>query len=222
MINLPIRQKVTIMLAVMSGMLLAALDQTIVSTALPRIVSELHGLKDLSWVVTAYLLTSTITVPISGKLSDIFGRKKIFLIAIFVFVFGSALSGLSQNMPELIGFRALQGIGAGMLMSNAFAVIGDLFSPKERGRWQGIIGGVFGLASVIGPLLGGYLTDHYTWRWIFYVNVPVGFLAFFMITRFMPHIPSDKERQRIDFLGAGLLAAGLSGLLLGFVWGGNQ
>lgn len=222
MINLSTRQKIPIMLAVMSGMLLAALDQTIVSTALPRIVSELHGLKDLSWVVTAYLLTSTISVPISGKLSDIFGRKKLFLLAILIFVTGSALSGLSQNMAELIGFRALQGIGAGMLMSNAFAVIGDLFTPAERGRWQGIIGGVFGLASVIGPLLGGYLTDHASWRWNFYINVPVGILAFFMISSLMPHIESDKKRQQIDYLGAGLLAGGLSSLLLGFVWGGSQ
>ena len=155
MLHLSTRQKIPIMLAVMSGMLLAALDQTIVSTALPRIVSELHGLKDLSWVVTAYLLTSTISVPISGKLSDIYGRKKLFMVSIFIFVLGSALSGISQNMAELIGFRALQGIGAGMLMSNAFAVIGDLFTPAERGRWQGIIGGVCGLSSVIGPLLGG-------------------------------------------------------------------
>jgi EmrB/QacA subfamily drug resistance transporter len=221
-INLSTRQKIPIMLAVMSGMLLAALDQTIISTALPRIVSDLHGLKDLSWVVTAYLLTSTISVPISGKLSDIYGRKKLFLLAILIFVAGSALSGLSQNMAELIGFRALQGIGAGMLMSNAFAVIGDLFTPVERGRWQGIIGGVFGLASVIGPLLGGYLTDHASWRWNFYINVPVGILAFFMISSFMPHIESDKKQQKIDYLGAGLLAGGLSSLLLGFVWGGSQ
>ena len=222
MLHLSTRQKIPIMLAVMSGMLLAALDQTIVSTALPRIVSDLHGLKDLSWVVTAYLLTSTISVPISGKLSDIYGRKKLFLLAILIFVAGSALSGLSQNMAELIGFRAVQGIGAGMLMSNAFAVIGDLFTPAERGRWQGIIGGVFGLASVVGPLLGGYLTDHASWRWNFYINVPVGILAFFMISSFMPHIESAKERSRIDYLGAGLLAGGLSSLLLGFVWGGSQ
>ena len=222
MINLPMRQKITIMLAVMSGMMLAALDQTIVATALPRIVTELHGLKDLSWVVTVYLLTSTISFPISGKLSDIYGRKKLFLAGIAVFVVGSALSGLSQNMAELIGFRAFQGIGAGLLMSNAFAVIGDLFTPKERGRWQCIIAGVFGLASVIGPLLGGYLTDHASWRWIFYVNVPVGILAFFMITTFMPHIASSKARQRIDYAGAGLLAVGLSSLLLAMVWGGNQ
>lgn len=222
MLHLSTRQKIPIMLAVMSGMLLAALDQTIVSTALPRIVSDLHGLKDLSWVVTAYLLTSTISVPISGKLSDIYGRKKLFLLAILIFVTGSALSGISQNMAQLIGFRALQGIGAGMLMSNAFAVIGDLFTPAERGRWQGIIGGVFGLASVIGPLLGGYLTDHASWRWNFYINVPVGILAFFMISSFMPHIDPDKKRQRIDYWGAGLLAGGLSALLLGFVWGGSQ
>jgi EmrB/QacA subfamily drug resistance transporter len=220
--NIPMRQKILVMAAAMSGLLLAALDQTIVSTALPRIVSDLHGLRDLSWVVTAYLLTSTVSVPISGKLSDIFGRKKLFLIAILVFVAGSALSGISQNMAELIGFRAFQGIGAGMLFSMTFAVIGDLFSPAERARWQGIIAGVFGLASVIGPLLGGYLTDHASWRWNFYINVPVGIVAFLMISRFMPHIAVDRKDQKIDFLGAGLLTAGLSTLLLGLVWGGNQ
>jgi EmrB/QacA subfamily drug resistance transporter len=222
LINIPLRQKITIMLAAMSAMLLAALDQTIVSTALPRIVSELHGLRELSWVVTAYLLTSTISVPISGKLSDIYGRKKIFLIGIFIFVFGSMLSGLSQNMGELIIFRAIQGIGAGALMSNVFAVVGDLFAPAERARWQGLIGAVFGLSSVIGPLVGGFLTDHASWRWNFYINVPVGILAFFMISTFMPHIESDNKNQSIDYLGAGLLAGGLSGLMLALVWGGNQ
>lgn len=221
MIHLPIRQKITIMLAVMSGMLLAALDQTIVSTALPRIVAELHGLNSLSWVVTAYLLTSTISVPISGKLSDIYGRKKLILIAIFVFVAGSALSGLSQNMTQLIAFRALQGIGAGMLMSNSFAIIGDLFTPRERGRWQGMIGAVFGFSSVIGPLIGGFLTDHATWRWNFYINVPVGIVAFFMISRLLPSIKGQRGAS-IDYLGAGLLAGCLSSLMLALVWGGNQ
>jgi EmrB/QacA subfamily drug resistance transporter len=220
--QIPTRQKILVMVAAMSGLLLAALDQTIVATALPRIVSDLHGLKELSWVITAYLLTSTISVPISGKLSDIYGRKRLFLIAIFVFVLGSALSGISQNMAELIAFRAFQGLGAGMLFSMTFAVIGDLFPPAERARWQGIIGAVFGLASVIGPLVGGYLTDHASWRWNFYINVPVGILAFFLISRFMPHIPSDKKDQKIDYLGAGVLTGGLTALLLGLVWGGNQ
>jgi EmrB/QacA subfamily drug resistance transporter len=221
LINLPIRQKITIMLAAMSAMLLAALDQTIVSTALPRIVNELHGLNELSWVVTAYLLTSTISVPIAGKLSDIYGRKKMFLIGIFIFVVGSMLSGLSQNMSELILFRAIQGIGAGTLMSSVFSVVGDLFAPAERARWQGLLGAVFGLSSVIGPLVGGFLTDHASWRWNFYINVPVGILAFFMISTFMPHIESDDKNQSIDYLGAGLLTGGLSSLMLALVWGGN-
>jgi EmrB/QacA subfamily drug resistance transporter len=220
MIHLPLRQKITIMLAVMSGMLLAALDQTVVSTALPRIVAELHGLNELSWVVTAYLLTSTISVPIAGKLSDIYGRRKLLLIGILIFVAGSMLSGLSQNMAQLIIFRAFQGIGAGTLMSNAFAVIGDLFSPRERGRWQGIIGATFGLSSLVGPLVGGYLTDHASWRWNFYINVPVGIVAFGLISRFMPTIRGKK--QSIDYLGAGLLAGGLASLMLALVWGGNQ
>lgn len=209
------------MLAVSAGMFLAALDQTIISTALPKISSEFNGLSSLSWVITAYLLTSTISVPISGKLSDIFGRRKLLLIGIVVFIVSSAMAGLSQNMAQLIAFRAIQGIGAGILMSNAFAVIGDLFTPAERGRWQGIIGAVFGLASIVGPLLGGYLTDNASWRWNFYLNIPVGFVAFFLITKLMPTIAPTKKHS-IDYLGAGLLAAGLSALMLALISGGNQ
>jgi EmrB/QacA subfamily drug resistance transporter len=225
--NIPLRQKITIMLAVMSGLFLAALDQTIVATALPKIVQQFNGLSQLSWVVTAYLLTSTVTLPISGKLSDMFGRKKLLVIGIASFLLGSALSGASQSMTQLILFRAFQGIGAGLLMSNAFAVIGDLFTPAERGRWQGIISSVFGLASVIGPLAGGYLTDTHhilglttSWRWTFYVNVPIGIIALFLISTFMPHVKQVKEK--IDYLGAVLITGGLTTLILGLTWGGNQ
>src|SRR6266571_1482265 len=157
--NLEKRQKIIVMLAVMSGLFLAALDQTIVGTALPKILTEFNALDKLSWVVTAYLLTSTIAVPISGKLSDLFGRRRLIMIGIVVFVLSSMLSGVAQNIDQLIAYRALQGIGGGILMANAFAIIGDLFDARERGKWQGIFGAVFGLASLVGPLLGGFLTD---------------------------------------------------------------
>ncbi|HEV2412942.1 MAG TPA: MDR family MFS transporter [Candidatus Saccharimonadales bacterium] len=215
------------MLAVMSGFFLAALDQTIVSTALPTIIRQLNGLSELSWVITAYLLTSTVVLPISGKLSDMFGRKKFLLLGIAVFLIGSALSGTSNSMHQLIAFRAVQGIGAGLLMSNAFAVIGDLFTPIERGKWQGAIASMFGLASVAGPLLGGYLTDTHhlfglttDWRWIFYVNVPIGILALFLISTFMPHV--TQKREKIDYLGATFITGGLVSLILALSWGGNQ
>lgn len=221
------RQKVIIMLAVMSGLFLAALDQTIVGTALPKILSEFGALKELSWVVTAYLLTSTIAVPIAGKMSDLYGRRKLLMIGIVIFVAGSLLCGIVGNIEQLIAFRALQGIGGGILFANAFAVIGDLFSVRERGRWQGIIGAVFGLASLIGPLLGGYLTDAHSilgvttsWRWAFLINVPVGIVAFTLIARYLPTIISKKD-EVVDYLGASLLAVCLGSLVIACSLGGT-
>src|SRR5436190_23071411 len=167
------RSKLAILSGVVLAMLLSSLDQTIVSTAMPTIVQELHGLEHISWVFTAYMLGSTVTVPIYGKLSDIFGRRNLYLIGIGIFLIGSILCGLSQTMNQLILFRALQGIGGGAMMVNSFAIIGDVFPPAERGKYQGLVGGVFGLSSVAGPLLGGWITDDFSWRWIFYVNLPV-------------------------------------------------
>jgi EmrB/QacA subfamily drug resistance transporter len=205
----------------MLGLLLAALDQTIVATALPRIVADLHGLNHLSWVVTAYLLTSTVTVPLYGKLSDLYGRKRLFMVAISLFLFGSALCGASQSMTELIVFRAVQGLGAGGLIPLTFAVVGDLFSPRERGRYQGLTGAVWAIAAVAGPLLGGVLTDKVSWRWIFYINIPLGLLALFVIATTM-HIPFHRREHSIDFLGAGLLTGASVCLLLAAVWGGEN
>jgi EmrB/QacA subfamily drug resistance transporter len=211
-----------ILLGVVLAMLLAALDQTIVSTALPRIVTDLNGLSHMSWVFTAYMLASTVTVPIYGKLSDIFGRRFFFLGAIAIFLVGSILSGLSQNMTQLILFRGLQGIGGGGMMVNAIAIIGDIFTPRERGRYQGALGGIFGLASIIGPFLGGWITDNYSWHWIFYINIPLGLVAIAVLASFMPKIVHDIKDRSIDYLGAGLLVLCLVPLLLGLVWGGSQ
>ncbi|HMH31374.1 MAG TPA: MFS transporter, partial [Methylomirabilota bacterium] len=209
-----------IMSSLMLVMLLAALDQTIVSTALPRIASELHGLSKLSWVATAYLLTSAITTPIYGKISDMFGRKKIFQTAIVIFLVGSVLCGISQNMNELVFSRALQGIGAGGLMSLVLAIVGDVIPPRQRGRYMGYFGAVFGIASVAGPLLGGFLTDALSWRWVFFVNIPIGIIALAAVATRL-HLPVHKREHKIDYLGASLLAAGSVCLLLASVWGGT-
>ena len=215
-------KKIFVMLGVMSAMLLAALDQTIIATAMPKIVQELHGLEHLSWVFTAYLLASTVIVPISGKLSDIYGRKIFYMVSIIIFLIGSILSGLAQNMTELIIFRAIQGIGGGAIMANSFTIIGDLFPPSERGKWQGMLGGVFGLASVVGPMLGGWLTDNASWRWAFYINMPIGALAMGLIFFLMPKIAIDIKDKTIDYLGSIALTVALVTLLLGFVLGGSQ
>jgi EmrB/QacA subfamily drug resistance transporter len=208
-----------ILVALMLVMLLAALDQTIVATALPRIASELHGLNKLSWVATAYLLTSAISTPLYGKISDMYGRKKILQGAIILFLIGSMLCGLSQNMNQLIFFRAIQGLGAGGLFTLVFAVIGDIIPPRQRARYQGYFGAVFAVSSIAGPLLGGFFTDHLSWRWIFYINLPLGLLALSAIASRL-HLPVHRQKHRIDFLGAGLLATAVTALLLVTVWGG--
>ena len=211
----------TVFIALMLGMFLAALDQTIVSTALPTIVGDLGGLNHLSWVVTSYLLASTISTPVYGKLGDMMGRKPVFLAAILIFLAGSMLAGLSQSMGELIGFRALQGIGAGGLMVGAQAIIADIVPPRERGRYMGLIGSVFAVASVAGPLLGGFLVDNLSWRWVFYVNLPVGALAVvIVITRL--HLRTPTVSHRIDYLGTALLAGGVGALILLTTWGGSE
>jgi EmrB/QacA subfamily drug resistance transporter len=203
------------------AMLLASLDQTIVATALPTIVGELGGLDQLSWVVTAYLLGATVSMPLWGRASDLYGRKTLFVAAIAVFLTGSALSGAAQSLGQLIGFRALQGIGAGGLMTLAMAIVGEIIAPRERGRYQGYIQMVFVVASVAGPLLGGVFVDHVSWRWVFYVNLPIGAAALALITTSL-HLPVQRGRVRIDYAGAALLAGALTCILLVTTWGGRQ
>lgn len=206
--------------ALLLGMLLAALDQTIVSTALPTIVSDLGGLEHLSWVVTAYMLAATAATPLWGKLGDQYGRKRLFQTAIVIFLIGSALCGAAQDMPQLIGFRALQGLGGGGLMVLSMAIVGDLVPPRERGRYQGLFGAVFGATSVLGPLLGGLFTEHLSWRWVFYVNLPVGAVALVVIAAVL-RIPRRAERHVIDYLGTFLIASVATCLVLVASLGGT-
>lgn len=218
-----------VLISLMLTLLLAALDQTIVSTALPKIIGELQGFDRYTWVVTAYLLAETSVIPIIGKLSDQFGRKWFLIAGVVIFLIGSALSGASQTLNQLIIFRGLQGIGAGFLFALIFTLIGDIFSPAERARWQGLFSGVFALASVIGPTLGGWITDHTTWRWVFYVNLPIGAIALAMLFFRLPNSISARSTQytgraalkRIDVAGALTAAGATVGLLLGLSWGGQ-
>jgi EmrB/QacA subfamily drug resistance transporter len=206
--------------ALMLVILLASLDQTIVSTALPTIVGELGGLQHLSWVVTAYLLASTVTGPIYGKLGDLYGRKVVLQTAIVIFLIGSALCGIAQGMTELIAFRALQGLGAGGLLVTTIAVVGDIIPPRERGRYQGVFGGVFGVSTVVGPLLGGFFVDNLSWRWIFYINLPTGAIAFAVIGAVF-HARTHRVEHAVDYVGASLLAAGLTCVVLFTSLGGT-
>ncbi|HEY7526127.1 MAG TPA: MDR family MFS transporter [Candidatus Limnocylindria bacterium] len=215
-IELPHRERIEILIAVLLGIFLAALDQTIVGTALPVIVTDLKGNDVYTWAFTSYLLTATVSGPIYGKLSDIFGRRPLFMFGVSVFLIGSILCGLSQNMTMFIAFRGLQGLGAGALFPIALAIIGDIFAPSERGRYQGFFGAVFGVSTLIGPALGGLITDNVGWHWIFYVNVPIGAVVLYVIWRVLPtHHERDADRH-IDYLGAVLLAAALVPMLIGF------
>jgi EmrB/QacA subfamily drug resistance transporter len=213
------RQILVVMSGLMAGMFLAALDQSIVGTALPRITSELGGLDKLSWVVTAYLLTQTASTPLWGKISDLYGRKLIFQAAIVIFLIGSFASGAAQDIEELIAFRAVQGLGGGGLFALALATMGDVVPPRERGRYGGYFGAVFGTSSVLGPVLGGFFADGPGWRWIFYVNIPVGLIALF-VTSAALKIPHTRRDHVIDYLGATTIVASVSSLLLFTTWSG--
>ncbi|MFJ4694468.1 MDR family MFS transporter [Streptomyces sp. NPDC088766] len=210
-----------VILALMITMMLAMLDNMIVGTAMPTIVGDLGGLEHLSWVVTSYTLATAASTPIWGKLGDMYGRKGAFLSSIVIFLAGSALSGMAQDMGQLIGFRAVQGLGAGGLMVGVMAIIGDLVPPRERGKYQGMMAAVMAIAMIGGPLVGGTITDHWGWRWAFYINLPLGVVALGLITAVL-HLPKKRSQARIDYLGAGLLTVGITSIVLVTTWGGTE
>ncbi len=220
--NLPRRQVFITLGGVLLAMFLSALDQTVVGTALPKIIADLKGFEHYTWVATAYLLTATIMMPIVGRLTDMYGRKWFYIVGIIIFLIGSALCGLSQNMTQLILFRGFQGIGAGIMMANAFIVIGDLFPPSERGKYQGLIVAVFGLSSIVGPLLGGFITDNISWHWIFYINLPLGIPVVLAFIRFFPDVRPLQVKHKLDFLGMAALVLCISLLIIGLSWAGSE
>jgi EmrB/QacA subfamily drug resistance transporter len=220
--SLPRKQVIITFAGVMLAMFLSSMDQTVVGTAMPRIISELGGFNQYTWVTTIYIITSAIAVPITGKLTDIYGRKFFYIGGIGIFVLASIACGFSNTMNQIIIFRGVQGIGAGVMMANAFTVIGDLFPPAVRGKYQGLMSGVFGLSAVIGPTLGGYITDNLSWHWVFFVNVPLGILVIVLFFIFFPHIKPDNLKHSIDYPGVGLLILTVAPLLLALSWGGVE
>lgn len=215
------KRKLTIMAAIIAAMFFAAINQTIVSTAMPRIIAILGGMEYYTWVITIYMLTSTIATVLVGKLSDIYGRKPFILAGIVFFIIGAFLSGFSKDIFQLITYRGIQGIGAGVIMASAFTAVGDLFAPRERGKWTGVMMAVFGFSSVLGPTLGGWLVDHFAWKWIFWIFLPIGVVAFFMIMSLFPKV-DRKQSEKIDYLGSVLLSLMLVALLLAFSWAGTK
>ena len=220
---LPRRQIILTMAGVLLAMFMGSLDQTIVDTAMPRIIVDLNGFAHYTWVITVYIITSAITIPIIGKLTDMYGRKRFYIAGIALFTIASGLSGLSQSMMQLIIFRGIQGIGAGTMIANAFTVIADIFPPAERGKYQGIISAVFGMSAIIGPSLGGFITDSLSWHWIFFVNIPIGIANIILFVFFFPDIRPDSGRvHHIDYPGMITLSVGVAALLLALSWGGAQ
>src|SRR4051794_17385331 len=215
-LNLSPRAKLEILGAILLAMFLFALDQTVVGTALPRIVSALHGSNELyTWSVTIYLLTATISGPIYGKLSDLFGRRPIVIFAVSLFLISSALAGLSQNMEMFILFRGLQGLGGGAVFPVALAIVADLYTPAERGKYLGLFGAVFGVSSLVGPGLGGFITDTFSWNWIFYINIPIGLISLYILWRLLPAIRRPEAGKNIDYVGAAVFTAAITPFLIG-------
>ncbi len=220
--SLPRRQVLITLAGVLLAMFLSSLDQTVVGTAMPRIITDLGGFTQYTWVTTAYIITSTIAIPITGKLTDMYGRKWFYVVGLAIFIAGSLLCGLSHTMTDLIFFRGFQGIGAGIMMANAFTVIGDIFPPAERGKYQGLMASTFGLATVIGPTLGGFVTDKLSWHWVFFINIPLGVLIVVLFIFFFPHLKPDNLKHRIDYLGITALILAVVPMLLALTWGGIE
>jgi EmrB/QacA subfamily drug resistance transporter len=216
------RQTIITVTGLLLAMFLSSLDQTVVSTAMPRIIADLGGFSHYTWVATAYMVTSTVMTPIAGKLSDMYGRKYMYLIGISIFLTGSVLCGISQNMTQIILFRGLQGIGAGINFASAFSVIGDLFSPQRRARWAGVFSAVFGVTSILGPSIGGYLTDSISWHWVFFINIPLGLIVLALFALYFPNFRPAGVKQKPDYLGVSALVMAVVPLLLALTWGGIE